>query len=154
MTQFGVSPRWQRGAPKPAIVPRERVDMEYRRQLEVRAAVLTAESEANRKRSIQAAAAQAAMKIVAIPKPPWRTIIDECCAARDMTTADFWAGLRCRRANFKEVRWMVMYRLRVDLHWSLPKIAARLGFDHTTVLHGIKKYCAKLEIECPVGKKN
>ena len=47
-----------------------------------------------------------------------------------------------RLPQIVRARHELMYRLSIELHWSLSEIGNRLGRDHTTVLSGIRRHAA------------
>lgn len=52
-----------------------------------------------------------------------------------------------RRQKVVKARWEAMHQLRERTTLSLPQIARRLGLhDHTTVIHGLRRYRADGEI--------
>jgi chromosomal replication initiator protein len=41
-------------------------------------------------------------------------------------------------------RWEAMARIRDERRWSYPKIGQYFGRDHTSVMHGVRKYHANV----------
>lgn len=57
-----------------------------------------------------------------------------------------------RTADVVAARHEAMYRLRIERRLSLPQIGRALGgFDHSTILHGIRTYCDFTGSDFPIG---
>lgn len=82
-------------------------------------------------------------KLADAPVSDSQKIINEICRKHGFTKSEL---LSARRAvPLVAARHEAMYRLSKETSLSLPMIGRRLGGrDHTTVLHGIRKYTAKL----------
>ena len=58
--------------------------------------------------------------------------------------------IHSRTTNYVHPRQEAMYRLRVERGFSYPQIGKYVGgFDHTTVISGIRAYCLREEIPLP-----
>lgn len=164
MTQFGVSPRFRRGPPATPVVPRERVDPEYRAQLEQERLDL----EERRANAARAAASRiwlnkATTRVTTLPAgrgaagcltkvDQFRAIIAEVCELYEMTPQSFMEHLKDRKQPWKWARFHVMYRVRTELRLSFPQIGRRLGdLDHTTVRSGIRHHCRRNGLEILQG---
>lgn len=64
--------------------------------------------------------------------------IKEICANHDLEPHKI--AWRCRREPFLRARRDVALYLREERRWTLPRIGAVLGRDHTTVIHMLKGY--------------
>lgn len=76
----------------------------------------------------------------------WLAVIDAVCAARGVHRREILSGIRTRRII--ECRHAAWWALRVATGASLKAIGWRFGeYDHTTVLNGIRKHCAREGLE-------
>lgn len=77
------------------------------------------------------------------PRTDPQVIIKEVCKKHRLAKSEL---LSSRRAvPLVAARHEAMYRMSTETSMSLPMIGRQLGCrDHTTVLHGIRKYTAKL----------
>jgi hypothetical protein len=74
----------------------------------------------------------------------WLDIVHEVCAKHCITKAELMSVRRAR--NIVAARHEAMWRMSKETTMSLPAIGRRMGDrDHTTVLHGIRKYQAKVD---------
>lgn len=73
-----------------------------------------------------------------------KRIVAEVCVKHDKFLLDIESD---RKTNdIIPARQELMYRLRTETTWSLPRIGRFLGNrDHTTVLHGVQKFKKQLE---------
>lgn len=67
----------------------------------------------------------------------WRRLVAAVAREHDVTSELILSKRRSH--NIIDARMECMYRMRVDLHMSLPNIGAKLGRDHSTVLYGVRK---------------
>jgi chromosomal replication initiation ATPase DnaA len=74
--------------------------------------------------------------------PAGRKIIDEVCKARRISENDLLS--RRRTDEYVRVRHEICYRLKRETSLSLPQIGRMLNRDHTSVIHGIRKWEAML----------
>lgn len=51
--------------------------------------------------------------------------------------------------QYAHARHEAMYRLVVELRWSLARIGSLLNRDHTTVMHGIGAHCRRNDLPAP-----
>jgi len=72
--------------------------------------------------------------------PQTRKIVRDVCQKRLVSERDVLNGGRTR--NFVEARWHVWCLLR-ERGYSYKKIAMIFGMDHSTVIHGVRKFLAK-----------
>lgn len=75
--------------------------------------------------------------------PAWRRIILEVAIKHNVMPAEMLSAQRAY--NLVAARHEVMYRLKTETTMSLPAIGKKLGKDHTTVLHGVRKHKARME---------
>lgn len=75
--------------------------------------------------------------------PAWRRIILETAIKHNLMPAEMLSSQRAY--NLVAARHEVMYRLKTETTMSLPAIGKKLGKDHTTVLHGIRKHVKRME---------
>jgi len=74
-------------------------------------------------------------------------------AAQHGVTVDAITGT-ARFAPIVAARAEAYYLLRTECSLSLNQIGARLNKDHTTVMNGIRKYCARNGAPYPAGFRN
>lgn len=73
-----------------------------------------------------------------------RTIVLRGCEKWGYSPKDVRAEFRY--GNLPDCRHEIYWHLRHDLGWSYPRIASYMGGkDHTTILHGCRKYQDKLD---------
>ena len=76
----------------------------------------------------------------------WKRIVEEICIKHQVSRAELLSAQRSVR--IVAARHEAMYRMKTETTMSLPQIGRRLGNrDHTTVLHGVRRYEAKLRGE-------
>jgi chromosomal replication initiation ATPase DnaA len=76
----------------------------------------------------------------------WKQIVTEVCEKHKIGRVEVMS--RTRRYAVVNARHEAMWRMRAETTMSLPEIGKRLGgFDHTTVLHGVRKHAALLRGE-------
>ena len=74
--------------------------------------------------------------------PPALAVLETVSQAEGVSVADILG--RCRRPELVRARWRAWSALRT-MPWgagrpSYPRIGAWLGRDHTTILHGVRRY--------------
>lgn len=70
---------------------------------------------------------------------PTRDIIEQCCRMHNVALHDILGPSKYR--PYVKARHHAMHRLYRELGLSMPRIARALRRkDHTTVLHGIRRY--------------
>lgn len=80
---------------------------------------------------------------IEMPLTDAQAIIRDVCVKHGLTKTELLSARRMR--TLVVARHEAMYRMSKETSMSLPMIGRRLGGrDHTTVLHGIRKYTAKL----------
>lgn len=68
-----------------------------------------------------------------------RAIVKEVAREMEVSVMDIISTRRCR--DYVMARQYIMWRLKRETTWSLPRIGQFLGNrDHTTILHGIRKW--------------
>lgn len=68
-----------------------------------------------------------------------RAIVKEVAREMEVSVMDIISTRRCR--DYVMARQYIMWRLKRETTWSLPRIGQFLGGrDHTTILHGIRKW--------------
>jgi chromosomal replication initiation ATPase DnaA len=73
-----------------------------------------------------------------------RRIVAEVCLKHDQYLLDIESDRRT--TDVMPARFEMIYRLRTETTWSLPRIGRFLGNrDHTTILHGYQKFKKQLE---------
>jgi len=73
-----------------------------------------------------------------------RRIVAEVCLKHKQFLLDIESDRR--NMDVMPARHELMYRLRTETSWSLPRIGRFLGNrDHTTILHGYQKFKKQLE---------
>lgn len=73
-----------------------------------------------------------------------KRIVAEVCLKHNQFLLDIESDRRTKEAV--AARQELMYRLRTETTWSLPRIGRFLGNrDHTTILHGFHKFKKQLE---------
>ena len=66
-------------------------------------------------------------------------IVHDVCRRHKLTKTQVFS--RCRKREINRARWEIWYLARENMSLSLPTIGKRTGgFDHTTVLHGVRKF--------------
>lgn len=74
----------------------------------------------------------------------WHLIIDEICKKHKISLPEIRGNQRSREVV--AARFEAYYRLSTETKFSLPQIGRLLGGkDHTSVLHGIRKYKLRME---------
>lgn len=77
-----------------------------------------------------------------------RDILTDVARRHDVTVKDLMS--RHRTDDLARARHEAFYLARVYTNKSMPEIGRRMGgFDHTSVLHGIKKHCKRHGLEYP-----
>jgi hypothetical protein len=76
----------------------------------------------------------------------WRRLVAAVAQLHGIKAADILSEKRS--AHIIEARMECMYRMRVDLMMSYLNIASKLGRDHSTVIHGVKKVKRRLLDAC------
>lgn len=77
--------------------------------------------------------------------PAWRRIILETAIKHNLMPAEMLGAQRA--PHLVKARHEVMYRLKTETTMSLPAIGKRIGKDHSTVIHGVRKHKARMEAE-------
>lgn len=74
--------------------------------------------------------------------PKWKRIALEVCDKHEITLSELCSS---QRSTFLVIaRHEAFFRLKTETEMSLPQIGRRIGNkDHTTVLHGLRKHCAR-----------
>jgi len=73
-----------------------------------------------------------------------RRIVAEVCLKHNQFLLDIESDRRTKEAV--AARQELMYRLRTETTWSLPRIGRFIGNrDHTTIIHGFQKFKKQLE---------
>lgn len=73
----------------------------------------------------------------------WKQIVSDVCDRHGVSFIDICSARRDRKTA--AARSEVSYRLRKETTLSLPQIGRKLGGrDHTTILHNVRRYEAKL----------
>lgn len=73
-----------------------------------------------------------------------RRIVAEVCVKHNQFLLDIESDRRT--TDVMPARFELIYRLRTETTWSLPRIGRFLGNrDHTTILHGYQKFKKQLE---------
>lgn len=76
---------------------------------------------------------------VAPTKMTRKEIIEAVARRHDMTPDELCGPQRSQR--YARARWEAMWWMRQQGRWSLPQIGQALGKrDHTTVMHGLRRY--------------
>lgn len=71
--------------------------------------------------------------------PRWKIILREVANKHKLNVTDLLSTRRPR--NIVAARHEAMYRMKTETSLSLPSIGKRLGgLDHTTVIHGLRRY--------------
>lgn len=73
----------------------------------------------------------------------WRRIILETAIKHNIMPAEMLSAQRAYKLVI--ARHEVMYRMKTETTMSLPAIGRRLGKDHTTVLHGVRRHIERME---------
>lgn len=76
---------------------------------------------------------------------PWKDIVRETCEKHKVGVGQVMSDQRY--ASVVAARNEVFYRMSRECVLSLPRIGQLLGKDHTTVLHGIRRYMQKHGLE-------
>jgi chromosomal replication initiation ATPase DnaA len=74
-------------------------------------------------------------------KKTYKNLIDEICEKHNIPTTLLWSNTRNK--TIVRIRQELWYRAKIELPWmSYPQIAraSGKGYDHTTVLHGVKAW--------------
>jgi hypothetical protein len=83
-------------------------------------------------------------KIISVPRNKGAQILKEVCEKHQVSLADVISERR--HQYLVKPRQEAMYRLCTETDWSLPRIGRLLGGrDHTTILHGKKKFKQRLD---------
>ncbi len=73
-----------------------------------------------------------------------KRIVAEVCLKHNQFLLDIESDRRTKKAV--AARQELMYRLRTETTWSLPRIGRFIGNrDHTTIIHGFQKFKKQLE---------
>ena len=76
--------------------------------------------------------------------PKWRSLVRLICNKHKLSEMELFS--RRRHPSITYARFELWYLARQFTRMSLPNIAQRSGgVDHTTVMHGIRKFIKKLE---------
>lgn len=82
-------------------------------------------------------------KMIALPEDEdtstlgvWRRVVKGVADRHDVSFDDILGTDRSRAVV--KARFEAMYRMRVELGMSYPKIALKLGRDHSSVMHGVR----------------
>jgi len=68
-----------------------------------------------------------------------KEFVKDVCRRHRLSEEELWS--RSRKTRPKEARWELWYLIRKNLQLSLPHIGQRCGgYDHTTVMHGIRRW--------------
>jgi len=78
-------------------------------------------------------------------KPLWMRIVEEVAEKHQVTIRHLMNP--GRDIKLVRARWEMFYRLHTERGMSKNDIARRTNKNHTTVMHGIKKYKQELERE-------
>ena len=78
---------------------------------------------------------------LAAHRHPWRVIVGEVCKKHKLNPKDLFGERRFK--TFSSARHEAFWRMRYELKMSLLDIAYKMGKDHSTVLHGIRKYASE-----------
>lgn len=71
--------------------------------------------------------------------PTWKKIVLDVCDKHKITVGQIMSNQRAK--HIVAARFEAFYRLSTETKFSLPKIGKLFGGkDHTTVLHGVRKY--------------
>jgi len=131
----------------------------YSKQSEMRAGILVMDSrfQAAMRRSLEPRAKrdfihigsantehlQAPTPDLSFDMPSWKRIVYEVATKHHITVAELIGGQRS--SPIVAARHEAMYRMKTETAMNLPAIGRRLGGrDHTTVLHGVRRYEASL----------
>ncbi|CDP50689.1 hypothetical protein [Devosia sp. DBB001] len=68
----------------------------------------------------------------------WKLIVAECAAKYGVSVKDI-LSMR-RNKDIVSARYEAMWRMRQETTMSYPQIGAKLGRDHSTVVHAIKRH--------------
>ena len=83
-------------------------------------------------------------KIISVPRNRGAEIVKEVCEKHGLKIEDVISERR--HQYLVRPRQEIMYRLCTETDWSLPRIGRLLGGrDHTTILHGKRKFQALLD---------
>ena len=83
-------------------------------------------------------------QMIQIPRTKGSQIVREVCVKYNISMEDLISERRHQK--IVQPRQEAMYRLCTETDWSLPRIGRYLGGrDHTTVLHGKRKFESKLK---------
>jgi hypothetical protein len=78
-----------------------------------------------------------------IVTPAWKIIIQEVCAKHGLRLPEVLGGRRSKPIVI--ARHEAFYRLSTETTMTLPQIGYRMGGkDHSTVIHGIRAYKARM----------
>jgi hypothetical protein len=78
-------------------------------------------------------------------RPQWKLLAKEICQKYRLSLEEVTSD--ARHAHLVKVRQEIWYRIRVDLGMSYPEIGKRFNKDHTTILHGVRRHAARLNLE-------
>lgn len=83
-------------------------------------------------------------RIISVPRNKGAEIVKEVCKKHGVSIQDLISERR--HQYLVRPRQEMMYRLCTETDWSLPRIGRLLGGrDHTTILHGKRKFKALLD---------
>lgn len=77
------------------------------------------------------------------PALHWKAILAQVSKKHGVTISEIVG--RQRSMHIVDARYEVMWRMKTETTLSLTQIGVRLGRDHSTVMHGVKKYAEKLK---------
>lgn len=91
--------------------------------------------------------------MIAVSPKRLEAIADQVCARHGIGRNDLLS--KSRRPAIVHIRWEFMWRARHETCASYPAIGAFLGgMDHTSVLHGVKRYEAIVGLDLSTGGLN
>lgn len=83
--------------------------------------------------------------------PPARTMLTEVAKAHNMTLHDMLGPRRARQFVLarREAMWTLFSKTRLSVSW----IAEKMGRDHTTIIHGLRRHIKDNGLELPEHRK-
>lgn len=99
-------------------------------------------------REIDARLADNAVPVIKNPRE-WQEVVNQISQKTGVTYAEMRG--RSRNSLFSAARWECWYLLKTELNFSFKMIAEKFGRDHSTVFHGISRYCEAHGLPMPDG---
>jgi len=79
-------------------------------------------------------------------------LIADVCFEHRVSRSELFS--KTREQRIVDVRYVIYYQMLVKTNWSMTRIGKKIGGrDHSTVSHGVQKYCRMNNLPFPRGVK-